>query len=117
MGRRDYRGVCVGGADMKPHKHAKLIEQWAQNPSQKVWMRLNEKDLVWEESHIIDVINDVSSNYIYCVGQPKKLSPVVRWLWANGKGMITSSLFSEEEIQRNSGPMIKLEWSRTEFTE
>lgn len=107
---------------MKPHKHAELIKQWAEDPTKKVWMRLNEKDLVWEESHIVDVINDISSSYIYCVGSPKKLTPVVRWLWAwhNLQSWTLTDFYTEDEIAKQGydvSRMICLEFTRTEFPE
>lgn len=58
--------------------------------------------------------NDCDDWEIY--REPKK--KVVRWLWANGMGEITSQLYDENERERAEftlGFTIKLEWSRSEF--
>ncbi len=56
-----------------PHKHAQLLKEYANNPNQKVWMRLNETDQVWGKSDIRDVLDN--PKHIYFIGEfPPKIN-------------------------------------------
>jgi hypothetical protein len=94
---------------MKPHKHAELIKAWADGHTIQRQSKIDgrwwdQDDPEWDE------------DYEYRI-KPEEKPPVVRWLWANINGSISTAFASIEQVnaQRNPEHWIRLEWSRTEF--
>jgi hypothetical protein len=96
---------------MKPHKHAELIKAWADgaqiqvlHPSNSSWWDANPP--LWD------------LDYQYRI-KPEERKLVVRWLWANINGCLSTEFYSEEDMIKNGYPeqWIRLDWSRQEFPE
>jgi len=89
------------------HKHCELIKQWADGA--KIQYRNENTGYAWFWAQTPSWDEDAEYRI-------KPEEPVVRWLWATPNGCVTEHMFSCEEAK----PVhytIKLEWSRTEFTE
>jgi hypothetical protein len=93
------------------HKHAEIIKAWADgaeiqylSPMTLKWTDIN--DPAWEE--VIE----------YRI-KPEEKQPVVRWLWANINGSLSTTFASMDEVRAQGCPeqWICLEWSRQEFPE
>ena len=96
------------------HKHAELIKQWADGA-----------DIEWKMPHQTTwdeiAVPTWNEDYQYRI-KPEEKKPVVRWLWAinKGNGFELHPLFVEDEKIPFSAMRygaIRLDWSRTEFTE
>jgi hypothetical protein len=90
---------------MKPHKHAELIKQWADGA---------EIQCLGIKGHWVDI--DTPYWNEHCSYRIKPTS-VVRWLWASKDGALSPELLTEWEAELLIHYPIKLEWSRTEFSE
>ena len=93
------------------HKHADLIHAWADGAEIQVF---KQETKTWQD--MVSPYWFVNEEYRI---KPEEKKPVVRWLWANKAGKsywLTSQVFAtEQEAAMNKLPLIKLEWSRTEF--
>lgn len=98
---------------MKPHKHAEIIKAWADGAEIQVkstitneWIDL--RAFTWSEE------------YEYRI-KPEEKRLVVRWLWAYKitSGWRTTDFLSEGDAAKCFGlrDYIRLDWSRTEFSE
>jgi hypothetical protein len=94
----------------KPHKHSDLIKLWADGA---VIQFLNCSD------NWIDVDNPRWHKEGEYRIKPEEKKPVVRWLWANINGCLSTEFYSEEDMIKNGYPeqWIRLDWSRQEFPE
>jgi hypothetical protein len=94
---------------MKPHKHAEIIKAWADGAQIQYKSILTPK---W--SDISDPAWENVNEY-----RIKPKPPVVRWLWANTNGSLSTTFASMDEVRAQGCPeqWICLEWSRTEFPE
>lgn len=99
------------------HPHADLMLQYAQDA-----MTTDEPWDLWE-------VKD-GLGWYHCVANPvwvahyeyrrkaEKPKTVVKWLWANPYGNMSEALLTVKEAAKSKANLtIKLEWSRTEFTE
>ncbi len=92
---------------MKPHKHSELIKLWADGAEIEYrhwgseWKPV--KSPTWDEG------------WEYRIKQ----KTIVRYLWANINGSISTTFASADEVNLQGYPKqwIRLEWSRTEFPE
>ena len=96
---------------MKPHKHAELIKAWAdgaviQFKSEGTWLDTQDNEPFW----------DMGNEYRI---KPEEKKLVVRWLWANINGCLSTTFASIDEVNERGCPeqWIRLEWSRQEFPE
>jgi hypothetical protein len=97
----------------KPHKHSDLIKLWADG-AEIQWRDPKYADSGWDD------IKEPSwvTCYQYRI-KPEEKKLVVRWLWANINGCLSTEFYSEEDMIKNGYPeqWIRLEWSRQEFSE
>ena len=103
------------------HKHADVIHAWADGAEIQVKNEHGE----WEDwkdeespSWFASWEYRIKPNACQCMTREKK-KPVVRWLWAfkaEGAWRTMPKFYAEDELKSET-PLIKLEWSRTEFTE
>lgn len=95
---------------MKPHKHAELIKQWADGAEIQVYTD------TWHD----DSFPLWRPNLEYRI-KPEEKRLVVRWLWAYKitSGWRTTDFLSEGDAAKCFGlrDYIRLDWSRTEFSE
>lgn len=91
----------------KPHKHAELIKAWANGA--EIQSHIPGNGWITNPSPLW--LEDTEYRI-----KPEEKKPVVRWLWADKNGRITSRLLTGDEQQEHYPFQdIKLEWSRTEF--
>ena len=92
------------------HKHAEIIKAWADGAEIQF---LNCSD------NWIDVDNPRWHKEGEYRIKPEEKKPVVRWLWANINGCLSTEFYSEEDMIKNGYPeqWIRLDWSRQEFPE
>ena len=94
------------------HKHYDMIVAWAEG---KQIQNFNENTGEWQ-----DLIAPPYwiQNFQYRI-KPEEKKPVVRWLWANINGCLSTEFYSEEDMIKNGYPeqWIRLDWSRQEFPE
>ena len=88
------------------HKHADLIHAWADGAEIQFFSR-DKKDWVYTPEPTWQIDNE------YRI-KPEEKKPVVRWLWSDCLGNLTSKMY---EVAPTPTYPIKLEWSRTEFPE
>jgi hypothetical protein len=102
--------MSVTGEKRMKHKHADLIHAWADGAEIQMkagdgWVDVSPSFNAKEEYHI----------------KPEEKKPVVRWLWARkneyGQLVLLNLFATEQEASMNKIPLVKLEWSRTEFPE
>ena len=92
------------------HKHAELIKAWADGAViQQRWLHEEWKDVInprWDR------------DFEYRI-KPEEKQPVVRWLWVNINGSLSTSFASINEVNGQGCPeqWIRLDWSQTEFPE
>lgn len=91
------------------HKHADLIHAWADGA--RIQLKLNTTNGSWVD----DPTPYWTETTEYRI-KPGEKKPVVRWLWAYDDGGPVSGFLTEYEAKR-AGYTVKLDWSRTEFTE
>jgi len=91
------------------HKHADLIHAWCEGA-----------DIQWSNGNDWHNVNNPEWNTsIEYRIKPEEKKLVVRWLWANINGCLSTEFYSEEDMIKNGYPeqWIRLEWSRQEFPE
>ncbi len=92
------------------HKHADLIHAWADGAEIQVLYKTGE----WVTEKCPGFVE-----YNQYRIKPEEKKPVVRWLWAYevfGGGCEITELLTEDEASKYTLVLVKLEWSRTEFT-
>lgn len=87
------------------HKHADLIHAWADGAI----IQIMNADGRWEDITCTPQWNPFA---LYRI-KPEEKKPVVRWLWADSKGVIYDFMMQRPHPRY----CIKIEGSRTEFPE
>jgi hypothetical protein len=96
------------------HKHAELIKAWADGAEIQIRLfKSNGEVTEWEDC---DPCWGDDAEYRI---KPEKKQPVVRWLWANINGSLSTTFASMDEVRAQGCPeqWICLEYTRTEFPE
>jgi hypothetical protein len=94
----------------KPHKHSDLIKLWADGAQ----IQVKACNVVWEDRENPYWATDREYRI-----KPEEKKPVVRWLWANINGSLSTTFASIDEVNERGCPeqWIRLDWSRQEFPE
>lgn len=96
------------------HKHADLIHAWADG-SKIQRKSLAKHDETWFDEDEPRWFEEAEYRI-----KPEEKKPVVRWLWAYKNDLVWVQLptyATEKEASMHKTPLVKLEWSRTEFPE
>ena len=101
------------------HKHADLIHAWADGQQIQYRQRFYGADVSEYTEWADDSYPDWDDEEFEFRIKPEEKKPVVRWLWAfkaEGAWRTMPKFYAEDELKSET-PLIKLEWSRTEFPE